>query len=359
MHVRRWVAALTTALAALTGLTGVPASIHAETGSRVAVVNGGFTLDGRPWWPVGFDAYELGTNWTVNSGCGAQVDLDRYFGSLPPNSLTRFNAYAPLARNRRTAMPDFTALDAVFAAAQRHQQLLVVTLASGEGVCDDGGFKDRDWYAAGWSASSYADWLDAAVGRWGQSSALAGWELVGEPESSVCADRQCRWEQRSCPPDATAVLRTFFDTAGRRLRALDPDTPIWAGLAGGGQCGSAGEDYFTIARSPGVDVLDLHDYGPPGLPMSGNAVDGVQRRLRQAAAARKPLVVAEMGQPAGSCRSVSQRADDLVLKARAQRQAGSAGVLFWAFVPDPRLDQCTLDIGPGDPLFDVIKTLAG
>ncbi len=340
-------------------MTGGPEPAHADTGSRVAVSNGAFTLDGRPWWPVGFDAYELGTNWAVNSGCGAQVDLDRYFGSLPPNSLTRFNAYAPLARNRRTAATDFTALDAVFAAAERHRQLLVVTLASGEGACDDGDFKDRNWYAGDWASSSYADWLDTAVGRWGHSSALAGWELVGEPEASVCGDRQCQWGQRSCPADAASVLRGFFDTAGRRLRALDPDTPIWAGLAGGGQCGSAGDDYLTVAQSPGVDVLDLHDYGPPGVPLPGTATDGVQRRLDQAWIARKPLVVAEMGQPAGSCRALSERAEDLARKAGAQRRAGSAGALFWAFVPDPRLDQCTLDIGPDDPLFGVAKSLAG
>jgi hypothetical protein len=71
------------------------------------------------------------------------------------------------------------------------------------------------------------------------------------------------------------------------------------------------------------------------------------------------LVVAEMGQAAGSCRALSERAEDLARKAGAQRRAGSAGVLFWAFVPDPRLDQCTLDIGPDDPLFGVAKSLAG
>ena len=65
-----------------------------------------------------------------------------------------------------------------------------------------------------------------------------------------------------------------------------------------------------------------------------------------------------MGQPAGSCRPLSVRAGDLAHKVASQRQAGSAGVLFWAFVPDPRLDQCTLDIGPDDPLVDVLATLA-
>jgi hypothetical protein len=33
---------------------------------------------------------------------------------------------------------------------------------------------------------------------------------------------------------------------------------------------------------------------------------------------------------------------------------GAAGAMFWAFVPDPRPHECTLDIGPDDPLFSMI-----
>ena len=36
------------------------------------------------------------------------------------------------------------------------------------------------------------------------------------------------------------------------------------------------------------------------------------------------------------------------------RGAGAAGVLFWAFVPDPRLTECTYDIGPDDPLMAMV-----
>ena len=346
------IAALMLLASLVNGTPGAPAD---PGGSRVSVQGGAITLDGRPWWPSGFDAYQLGTNWSVNQGCGAQVDLDRYFAALPPHSLTRFNVFAPLARNDDTGATDFGPLDAVFAAAQRHDQFVVAVLSSGEGACDDGGFKNALWYAGGWAKNSYVRWLDTAVGRWGGSSALAGWELVGEPEPVLCADEKC--VQRSCPPDAAAILRGFFDAAGARLRALDPDTPIWEGLAGGGQCGSAADDYVTVGQSPFIDVLDVHDYGPPGVALPGNEADGMQRRLRQAAAMGKPLVVAEMGQYAGSCRSLADRAADMSAKVTAQRQAGTAGVLFWAFVPDPRLNDCTRDIGPDDPLFGVLRAL--
>lgn len=310
----------------------------ANAASRVGTAGRALTLDGRPWWPTGFDAYELGTNWSLNKGCGAQVDLNAYFSSLPPDSLTRFNAYSSMG---------VAALDAVFAAARRHSQLLVAVLASGEGACEGEVFKDEQWYATGWTGP-YADWLDTAVSRWGASPALAGWELVGEPEPSNCGDAACSWQRRSCPPDASATLRTFFDEAGARLRALDSDTPIWEGIAGGSQCGVSGDGYVAIGQSPFIDVLDLHDYGSTDVDL----------RLRQAKAIGKPLVVAEMGRFAGSCESIADRAVAMAARAAAQKQAGTAGALFWNFVPDPRSDQCTMDIGPKDPLFGVLESLS-
>jgi hypothetical protein len=41
---------------------------------KVGVDGTSLTLDGRKWWPIGINAYQLGTNWDVNAGCGAQVD---------------------------------------------------------------------------------------------------------------------------------------------------------------------------------------------------------------------------------------------------------------------------------------------
>ena len=155
------------------------------------------------------------------------------------------------------------------------------------------------------------------------------------------------------------MLRAFFDEAGARLRAIDPDTPVWAGLAGGGQCGAQGQEYEFIAGSDGIDVLDYHDYGPVGVPIPGDSDNGLARRITQAKAVGKPLIVAEVGQEAGSCRPLDARATDLETRVEAQRAAGTAGALFWSFVPDPRTDQCTLDIGPSDPLLTVVGSLQG
>lgn len=314
---------------------------------------------------MGFDAYQLGTKWSLNKGCGAEVDLDAYFAALPPHSVTRFNAYSSLASNKFTNAVDFSALDDVFDAAARHDQLLVAVLASGEGVCENHVFKDYQWFVDGWKTSSsdvampYVQWLETAVRRWRSSPALAGWEMVGEPEPSMCSNAACNWQLRSCPPDAAQILRNFFDAAGQRIRELDPSTPIWEGIAGGGQCGARGDEYTFIGQSPMVDVLDFHDYGPPGVPLPGDLHNGVRRRIEQARQVGKPLVMSEIGQVAGSCRPLTERATDLALKVKAQRAAGTAGALFWAFVPDPRTGDCTMDIGPDDPLFGVLEAAPG
>ena len=331
--------------------------------ARVAADGTALTLDGRPWFPVGFNAYQLGTDWSVNEGCGAEVDLDAYFSALPPHSLTRFSLYSSLARNKADGARDFAPLDAVFAAARRHDQLVLPVLGSGEGECEGDVFKDRDWYAGGWrnirigQDGAFGEWLTVAVTRYRGEPALAGWSLVNEPEASECTGDGCHWRQRTCPADATAVMRAFFDEAGAQLRDLDPAHLIFAGTLGEGQCGFAGDGMATIGASPFVDVLEFHDYGGQGA-LPGHGAESLAARLTQARDLGKPLLVGEVGIRAGSCLSLAERAGLIRAKIEGQREAGTAGALIWAFVPDPRTAQCTYDVGPGDPLWQVVHDLA-
>lgn len=323
------------------------------------------TLDGEPWWPIGINAYQLATDWSINAGCGAQVDLDTYFSGLQPHSLTRFNAFSSLAVNKSTGLLDFSALDAVFRAAERHGQLLIAVLSNNEGSCEGDSFKGYSWYAGGWRTEippglplSFAAWLDTAVQRWGGSPALAGWTAVGEPEPSDCTDSECSWTLRYCHPDSAKVLRAFYDSTGARIRELDPGTEIFSGHAGGGQCGSAGDAFEYVSASPGLDVLEYHFYeSSDSLP--GNEFDGLARRAQQARALNKPLLITEIGMEAGSCGSLDQRERVLRDAFTEMRKQGAAGAMFWAFVPDPRLRECTLDIGPADPLMRLVGTAPG
>ncbi|WP_433579480.1 beta-mannosidase [Nocardia brasiliensis] len=320
-------------------------------------------LRGQPWWPAGFNAPQLATNWAINIGCGAQVDLDDYFGKLPPNALTRVGIFQALAVDKSTGRLDFSAADAVFAAAQRHGQLILPVLVPQNGDCDDQTFKQRSWYVTGWTETtpipgrnvlSAREWITTAVNRWRSSPVLAGWEVVGEPEPSMCGAGNCSERARSCPRDAAVVLRRFMDDSGALIRSLDPQRLIFAGFIGGGQCGTAGTEYVDVGMSPQIDVLEYHDYSDDDVALPGDQRDGLATRLRQARELGKPLLVAEIGEHAGSCRSLSARRDSIATSMAGQRAAGSAGALVWAFVPDPRPEQCTFDVGPEDPLWSLI-----
>ena len=363
--------ALSLSLAAIAALTAVlvagllwwkPASRphspeHHAPASQVAVTakGTGLLLAGAPWWPTGFNAYQLTTDWSLNTGCGAEVDLDAYFSALPPDSLTRFSLFAPITIRTDDGTIDYAAADAVFAAAARHHQWVLPVLAAGDGACDGEVFKTADWYTAGWRTAeatahgTYLDWVRAAVGRWKNQPALAGWTAVGEAEPSTCDAEDCAdWSARRCPPDAAALLRTFFDEVGAEIATEDPGRLRFAGLVGAGQCGTAGRAFVDVGGSPGVDVLEYHDYTvdepvPPEV--------SVAARMVSARELNKPLVVAEIGVLAGSCQPLTVRADQIRAVIAQQRAIGTAGALPWAYVPDPRPDQCTFDIGPGDPLW--------
>lgn len=336
-----------------------------STQTRVRATPEGLTLDGKPWWPVGFNAYQLGTDWSVNVGCGAEVDLDAYFGALPPRALTRFDLYSSFAFDKHTGLLNFGPLDRVFEAAARHEQLVLPVLAGGSGDCEDGRFKERDFYVDGWLSKTalsqtsgeqltYAGWIETAVSRWHDEPSVVGWELVGEPEPGIC-EKTCDWRRRVCPADATAVLRKFFDRAGAHLRSFDDSRPIFSGLVGGDQCGIARDSYLEVGGSSGIDVLDFHDYSSATDPAPGPQGSDLRTRAEQSRRLGKPLVVNEIGIKAGSCLSVDTRARQFDAAISRRRDAGAAGALLWSFVPDPRTSGCTYDIGPHDPAWDVVR----
>ncbi|MFT3716330.1 MAG: beta-mannosidase [Gordonia sp. (in: high G+C Gram-positive bacteria)] len=322
---------------------------------RVTATAKGLQLDGKAWWPTGFNAYQLGTDWSLNVGCGAQVDLDQYFDALPPRSLTRFSLFAPFTQRKDNGKADFSRIDDVFAAATRHDQLVLPVLAAGDGSCDGEKFRDHDFYTGGWKTAkesvhgTYADWVRTAVDRWKDEPMLVGWTAMGEAEPGVCGTGDCKdYRNRTCPADATAVLRTFFDETGALIRSIDSTHLLFAGLTGGGQCGTAGDQYATVGASDGIDVLEYHDYT---LTDPVPDTESIPARIEQATKLGKPLFVAELGYEGGSCRPLDERASALRARIEELRGHGVAGVLAWSYVPDPRPSECTLDIGPGDPLW--------
>jgi hypothetical protein len=340
----------------------------------VAGVGTKLLLNGSPHVYTGVDAYELGTWWGINPGCGSQVDnLDALFSALPAHSLVRFWAFQSLAVNKHTHTWDFTALDRVFAAAAAHRDYLIATLSDQAGTCDGDYWHNDAWYKSGYESlhesdgqgrniTSFSGWVNKVVPRYRSNAGLGMWELVNEPETSNCASgytgSQC-FGHNPCPADAATSLRSFFDTMGGRVHSLDSRHLVAEGLIGKGQCGSAGSSYKYVSASRGVDVLTYHDYGDdvqPPLPTDLKSAISVSKSLG------KPLLTEEAGMsgaPTGSigcAHTLSGRATQTVANLTAQVSAGVAGYLAWDWTPAPNAG-CSLDIGPSDPMLTALRGL--
>jgi len=333
-------------------------------------------LNGQPYRFVGFNGYEIATEWGVDAGCGPELSddqLNQLFASLPPDSMVRFWAFqGTMATDVTSKQIDWAPLDRVFAAAAAHHQLLIPVLAGQSGSCDSGHWADLSWYSGGFmdvfndsgmTPLSYWDYLKAIVNRYKNSPALGMWEPISEAEASTCPPQfeptNCNGNQ-TCPNEQAAAqaLRHFFDVVGGELHALDPNHLVEEGLLGTGQCGAVWSDYTYVGASSGIDVLSYHDYGDPATPLPGDQWNGLGARLNQAASLGKPLIIGEEGINAGtSCLSDSQRASDFAADIQAQISAGSSGVLLWDWVPAVEAP-CVYDVAPGDPTIGVITSLA-
>ena len=337
-------------------------------------------LHGKAYRFTGVNAYELGTYWSVNAGCGQQLSdaqLDSFFAGLRPNSVVRFWAFQAQGVNRTTKRLDFTGLDRVFLAAARHGQRLLPVLGNQGGGCDDGHWKDTAWYAGGYATRfnddhrglnvlPYSGWVNAVVTRYRSSPALGMWEPVNEPETTNCNPgfygKDCYTHHpTTCPVNGPAALRHFFDAVGGQIKRLDPQHLVVSGVIGSGQCGAQGAQYSTIHASPYIDVATYHDYGQDTTAVPGDSYNGMAKRISDARALSKPLFTEEVGilssPGAGTaCAAPSTRAALLRHKLTGQLAAGSKGFLAWNYGTTVQT-ACSYDIGPGDPTMTMLRGL--
>ena len=93
------------------------------------------------------------------------------------------------------------------------------------------------------------------------------------------------------------------------------------------QCGWSGSGELRIDEAAGVDVASFHDYGWDSVAMPS----GLAAAIADAKKAGKPLIVGEVGLPAGEVcpTSLAQLGAELRAKLRAAIAAGAAGWLPW------------------------------
>jgi mannan endo-1,4-beta-mannosidase len=348
------------------GLVGGPAG---QAPSPFVTRNGtDLFLDGHVYRYTGTNAYELATLWSVNMGCGAQVDdLDAFFASLHSGSMVSFTATQAMAfNNKKTNAIDFTGIDRVVKAAERHDQRLEIALSGQAGFCDDYHWHDQAWYDSGYRQAfndngrnlarlSYWDYLHLIVPRYKDSKAVAIWEPVGEPEASNCpaglVGPNCYGVHRACPPGAASSLRKFFDTVGAEIMTLDPNHLVSTGTLSRRQCGLSDGGYRTVLNSPYVDVASYHDYGSEATPLPLD----LSNALREAHAVNKVFVMDEAGINAGiPCQTTAKRKDQFRAKMDAQFAAGLTGFEVWNWEPTSRRN-CDFAIAADDPIMGLLR----
>lgn len=353
----------TTTTAAPLPSTSSSTTVPTDPPGRIVRRGSALYLDGKTYAFVGAAVPNGTTLWSVNYGCGTQLsdaDLDLLFTSLPPRTVVSMWATSQLGWNRWTSTIDFTAIDRAVAAAARHGSFLNLILATQQGYCGDGHWKDEAWYAGGYRQAaaddatklSYWDWIRQIVPRYATSNTVAMWTLMNEPDASSCAaglDGAACYGNLQCSPSAAATLRSFYDTVGQKVKRLDPAHLVVSGSRGATDCGLQASQYGDLHRSSGIDVCDMHPYGVGDKPLP----DSNRDNILMCSSAGKVTVIGEMGIDGGdsqtTCPSFAERSTIFADKFSAYRAQGTSGFFLWAWAP--KVSGCTMAIFPGDPVL--------
>jgi mannan endo-1,4-beta-mannosidase len=331
-----------------------PALTAVRTPDGVVLRGTSLYLASKPWQFTGVNAPEAASDYAINGGCGAEINVLSLFDSLPRNSVVRVNFdqdetidvgpdVSPRAVNR-----DWRGLDQVVAAANQSTSHvhLIAYLGTQGGTCDGEVFKTDEWYKSGYlepyagpvgygdstsyAHSSYWSYLQQVISRYAGNPAILMWEPMSEPEASDCLPGYrggACYGNDTCPADATTTLVNWFDQVGDEVHSLDPGALVGTGELTSEQCGWSGGGESRIDEAAGVDVASYHDYGSDSAAMPG----GLALAIADAKQAGKPLVVGEVGVPAGEAcpTGAPQPGTEMSAKYRSAMAAGVAGWLPW------------------------------
>ena len=324
---------------------------------------------------TGVDAYELTTDWAVNYGCGSDLsdsDMSALLQSLGANAVVRTWFFQALATNKYTGQVDWTGLDRVVRLASQAGVHLIVTLGNQDGTCDDSVWKDPVWYSSGYLRAmphriSFSQWTSTVVARYKDAPAILAWEPMNEPRPDTCTDSRDCWDHRVCPSSdlARGALRSFFDSVGAEIRAIDRNHLISDGAPPVESCGAlTWNDLQYLDSSMGIDLMSFHDYTGTAPLAPASAADYSQI----ASAIHKPIFAGEnggvnaipTGNGGGGCLSLANRANGYGPKIAAEfaSMAAFTGWLFWNAGPPPvsAADNasCLYGTWRGDPLLNVL-----
>lgn len=323
-------------------------------------------LNGLPYRFTGMNVYNANSvnNFWYTMGTGPA--LDTALTQAGPGKKVIRAWFGQYLANPYGAGLDWSAFDHTLAVAKAHGYRVVVTMGSQDGSFDDGIAKglSSGWYQSGYrtvvspvfspwrarNALTYKAYVGRLVARYRNDPTVLMWQLMNEPEPKP-DDGVCTV---AADDSAAKALRGFADDMGAYVHGLDPDHLVSLGSIGTGQCGLGGERYQYVHASPGIDLLEMHDY-VAAQDIIGDQWNGMALRLQQAKALDKPLFVGEMGIDPAQVGGLEARAARFRSKLTAQFAAGVVGVLAWEWRADGVRDGDPFVFGAGDPLLAALQ----
>lgn len=332
---------------------GLPTGAGAAPSPFVKRAGTHLTLKGKPYRFTGLNIYNANSSGDCWYAMSRGPVLDRSLEAIGPGKEALrawfFQSLATTGGQR-----DWSAFDHTLSVARAHGVKVIATLTNQWGDCEAGGYKTDDWYTVGYKQVdpagivSYRAWVRKVVSRYRNNPAILAWQLVNEAEVKPSRDAP------DCSPNAAAILKSFATDISGLIKSIDPNHLVSLGTIGGGQCGAQSTEYRAVHRVPTIDLCEYHDYQPND-PMPGDQWNGLQVRIDQCNALRKPLFVGETGViPNDVGGTLQARAAAIRAKLRAQFSAGIVGDLEWAWdAHGSTLDD--YDVGPFDPVLRVLR----
>jgi mannan endo-1,4-beta-mannosidase len=289
-------------------------------------------LNGAPYKFVGLNAYGITGCQTGNPW--SQSQIDSYFASLQPASMTRLWAFQGLNE---------TALDAAVASAAAHNQKLVLSL-NNNSDCTADGAKTTSWFVSGYKSGPFLSWTQHLAGKYKNSPAIGMWEVMNEAGANL--------PNGSLNP---TDMKNFYETVASTIKAVDPNHLVETGDIGEYTYSGGASGYQTASSAPDIDVLDLHDYEPDYENNAPLVNSHFAATHASAQALGKPIIIGEMNE--SDC-AIGKPARATSMKSRidAVLAAGAAGAMVWDYTPWPYTD-CPDDyeMGTSDPLVGVMQ----